>query len=130
MNLMHLVDKQFLETPFYGVRQMTRNAANLSKIVGPLQLQHRVQIGQGLDTRKPNCIMVSSMPSTLACLAGGTNKQVKTFKMRLMNTRIPAERGQCLELIGTQYEALTTTMTTVETGLFTTRKTTTSLAES
>jgi len=59
LDLMLLIDKQFLETPFYGVRQMTwhlqneGNAVNQKRIRRLMRLMRLMPIYQKPDTSKP-----------------------------------------------------------------------------
>ncbi|MBL4919244.1 transposase family protein [Tabrizicola sp. DMG-N-6] len=57
--LMLLIDKQFMETPFYGVQQMTwhlqneGNAVNVKRIRRLMRLMRLMPIYQKLDTSRP-----------------------------------------------------------------------------
>jgi putative transposase len=59
LDLMLLIDKQFLETPFYGVRQMTRHfqnegyAVNEKRIRRLMRLMRLMPIYQKPNTSKP-----------------------------------------------------------------------------
>ena len=55
LDLMRLIDKQFLETPFYGVRQMTWHLSNEDHLVNEKRI-HRLMRLMGLMPfyQKPN----------------------------------------------------------------------------
>lgn len=59
LDLMVVIDKQFLETPFYGVQQMAwhlRNeghVVNCKRIRRPMRLMRLMPIYQKPDTSKP-----------------------------------------------------------------------------
>jgi putative transposase len=50
--LMRLIDEQFLETPFYGLRQMTRHLARLGQHVGRFDVR-RLMRRMGLAVKSP-----------------------------------------------------------------------------
>lgn len=59
LGLMRLIDRQFLDTPFYGVRQMTRHlrneghAVNVKRIRRLMRLMRLMPIFQKPDTSRP-----------------------------------------------------------------------------
>jgi putative transposase len=55
LGLMHVIDKQFLETPFYGVRQMTRHLRNENHLVNEKRIRRLMRL-MGLMPiyQKPN----------------------------------------------------------------------------
>jgi len=65
LDLMRLIDKQFLETPFYGVRQMTWHLRNDGQLVNEKRIRRLMRL-MGLMPiyQKPN----TRYPATHACM--------------------------------------------------------------
>jgi putative transposase len=53
LDLVLLIDKQFLDTPFYGVRQMTWHLQNEGRAVNEKRIRRLMPIYQKPNTRKP-----------------------------------------------------------------------------
>jgi putative transposase len=72
LDLMRLIDKQFLETPFYGVRQMTWHLRNDDHLVNEKRIRRLMRL-MGLMPiyQKPNTRCLTPSRTCVACARGG-----------------------------------------------------------
>ena len=71
LSLMRLIDEQFLETPFYGSRQMTRHLGRLGHRVGRhhvRRLMRRMGLRRCINGRGPACRIRSTLFSLTFCM--------------------------------------------------------------
>ena len=72
LDLMLLVDKQFLDTPFYGVRQMTWHLQNEDRAVNEKRIRRLMRLMRLMPIyQKPNTSKPAKRHKTYPCLLGG-----------------------------------------------------------
>jgi putative transposase len=72
LDLMLLVDKQFLETPFYGFRQMTWHLQNEGHAVNETRIRRLMRLIRLMPiSQKPNASRPAKGHKTCPCLLGG-----------------------------------------------------------
>ena len=77
LDLMHRIDKQFLDTPFYGVRQMTWHLQNEGHAVNETRIRRRMRLMRLMPiNQKPNTSKPAKGHKTYPCLLGG----LRTFR--------------------------------------------------
>jgi len=88
LDLMLLIDKQFLDTPFYGVRQMKGHAVNYKRIRRLMRLMRLMPIYQKPDTSRP-----AKGHKTYPYLLGGLRVERPNQVWCADITYIPMRRG-------------------------------------
>ena len=63
LDFMLLIDKQFLDTPFYGVRQMTWHPQNEGHAVNEKRIRRLMRLMRlGRENSPPDCFLTSLLP--------------------------------------------------------------------